>query len=94
MTDRREQVQRVAKRAQAFKALFLRDDGTGLNQPARVVMSHLRRYCHVTQPVHKPGDPYSTAFADGRRDVYLQIMRLVNLDESVLWNLTDDDIGG
>lgn len=81
---------RMQTRASSYRALFVRPGGAELTQAAEVVMRDLARYCyagkstlkvsHVTQQ----SDPIATAFAEGRRDVWLRITAMCNLtDEQI-----------
>lgn len=79
--------------ARAYKALFQGADGT-LNPAARTVLADLRWHCCAYRPVHVPGDPYSTAYQDGRREVFLRIVAFLGLEEDTLTVVTEDDYGG
>ena len=56
------------------------DYGTCFKTTAgRKVLAHLLTVGHVYEPCHVPGDPYSTAFRDGQRD--MAVMVLMHLSE-------------
>ena len=48
--------------------------------------------CHrhgIFDPCHVPGDPYSTAYNDGRRSVVVDLLRYLGTDLERLNNLID-----
>jgi len=57
-----------------------------LNEAGRAVLQDLAEYCYVTRPslkvskVTQASDPIAMAFAEGRRDVYLRISQMLQLD--------------
>lgn len=61
--------------AQAYRRSF--DPAT---PDGRALLQDLATYCHVGAPTFVPGDPYASAHAEGRRDVYLHIVQLAELD--------------
>ncbi len=80
---------RLTRRADAYRALFLRPDKE-LAVPAEIVLRDLARYCYATRPTLKvspmtgQADPIAMAFAEGRRDVLNRIIAQVNLtDEQI-----------
>jgi hypothetical protein len=59
--------------------------GGELAPPAEVVLRDLANYCYARRPTLKVSqadqhvDPLAMAFAEGRRDVYLHILTMLNL---------------
>lgn len=80
---------RLARRATAYQALFLRPDKE-VAPHAETVLRDLARYCYADKPTLKisplsgRADPIAMAFAEGRRDVFNRIRQLSNLtDEQI-----------
>ncbi len=44
----------------------------------------------INTPVHVPGDPYSTAFNDGRRSLANEIIELAKIDPERLRRIVED----
>lgn len=70
-------IERLRTRSQAYKAVF-----SGVH--GEKVIADLTKYCHHNTPTFVPNDPYSTAFAEGRRDVFNRILAQLDLTESQL----------
>lgn len=85
---------RHVARAQAYRATFFGDSGA-LHPMGEQVLAHLRVICFANKSSHVPGDPYTTAFYEGRRDVWNQIIGYLELDDKTIIQLTegsyDDD---
>lgn len=84
---------RLLNRRRSYRRLFLADDGEP-NEAARVVLADLKKYCRADRPsftVARDGrsDPYATAFAEGRRDVWNRIQAQLHLPERVIRELED-----
>lgn len=77
------------RRARAWRQLLL-DDRGNLTSSGHDALAHLRTLCCVSKPSHVPGDPYSTAFNEGRRDVFNQITAYLHLTEKDIIDLTED----
>jgi hypothetical protein len=66
--------QRIFKRRQSYRRLFLDGDGR-VHPTAEVVLADLKRFCRadtstvVVSPVSKAIDPLAMAMAEGRREV-------------------------
>ncbi len=59
--------------------------------PARSpVLTDLAALCHASQETYVPGDPTATAFNEGRRAVWLHIMRMLGLTDADLRQLQED----
>jgi len=69
-------------RSQAYQQTFS-------SPHAKKVLADLRRYCMADKPTFMPGDPYATAFGEGRRDVWNRIMKHINLTESEISKLKE-----
>lgn len=67
------------------------DYGTCFKTAAgRKVLAHLLTVGHVYEPCHVPGDPYSTAFRDGQRDLAVMVlMHLAPISDEVLRSADD-----
>ncbi len=46
---------------------------------ARLVLADLAEACNVSRSAHVPGDPYETAFQEGKRAVFLLIAGRIGL---------------
>jgi hypothetical protein len=44
-------------------------------------LDHLRRFCCGNRSAFVPGDPHHTSFLEGRRDVLLEIEKLIALED-------------
>lgn len=84
-----ERAQREAKRlldliviskARHFRRLFLAEDGRP-NEDAARVLAHLRIYCRAEGTTFA-GDPHEHARREGRREVWLEINRYLQLDDA------------
>lgn len=79
-------LKRLLQRREAYRRVFQ-------GPHADVVLADLKRFCRATAPTHTPGDPYTTAFLEGRREVFNRIQSFVHMDDARLHNLkepTDD----
>lgn len=90
--DRQE---RNSKRL-AYRRLFV-GDGKEPMGDAATVLDDLRRFCRADRssvtvsPVSGMIDPYATAFAEGRREVWIRIQQFLNHDEpSITTEETND----
>ncbi len=81
--------------SRAYKACFFGDDGK-LHPAGRAVIADLRKRGFLFRPVHTPGDPYSTAYKDGRREVAMRVIAMLGLDKDIetLTTVTEDDFNG
>jgi hypothetical protein len=87
MLDRARRVvaDKLFRRRMSYKHLFLGDRGE-LNPAARIVLADLSKFCRglnsttVVSPVTKQVDPIASALAEGRREVWLRIMKELSLD--------------
>jgi hypothetical protein len=86
------------RRAQAYRAVFLKPDGSP-NPPGAQVLAHLARFCRHNKPsasYDNTGriDPFAMARMDGRREVFQLIQEHLHLDASTLINLTEEQDDG
>ena len=73
------------ERTEALMADFL----TAFSGPSgERVLLYLSAYCYQTRSCYDRGDPYSTTFREGRRDVMLEIMRYLHMDDEALFRLS------
>lgn len=90
-------IQRMFRKRQAFRRMFLSDDGS-LNQDAQVVMTELRRFCRATtstamvSPRTGEIDPIAMAIAEGRREVFNRINEYLHLDDRTIQNLREEPV--
>jgi ribosomal protein S4E len=70
---------KVEKINNAYRVLF--DEK---NDFAKTVLLDLCKSCQIFERTHVPGDPYSSAFNEGRRTVILGILRKIHRDAVAL----------
>jgi len=86
--------QRLFKRRQSYRRLFL--DGDGKAHPtAEVVLADLKRFCRadtstaVVSPVSKAIDPL--AMAEGRREVWNRIQQYLHMADREITQLNENE---
>lgn len=72
-----------------YRQVFCGDDGAP-TPSATQVLADLRRFCKATDSSHVPGDPYSTAVNEGRREVWNWIQGYLNLSDEQIARLVED----
>lgn len=72
-----------------IKKCFLRDKI--LSNEGDIVLSYLREFCNVTKSGFTT-DPLELARNEGRREVFLEISRFLNMDFSRYYELHETDI--
>lgn len=83
---------RITSRRQAYRTLFLGEDGF-LNPSAEIVLKDLAKFCRAHQstavrsPITGAVDPIASARADGRREAWLRMLEHLHLDDRFLVNL-------
>lgn len=88
-------MKRLLGKRQAYRRLFLRDDGA-LNQDAERVMTDLRKFCRATgtTAIYSPKsgsiDPIAMAMAEGRREVFNRINEYLHLDDRIIHALREE----
>lgn len=87
-------IQRILNRRNAYRRLFLNEDGT-LKPDAEAVFSDLARFCRlhrsttVVSTVSRQTDVPATFQAEGRREVILRILGHLHVDDAALVKLTE-----
>lgn len=77
--------QKTSKLRAAFRAVFRNRDTKALSDGGRDVLLYLRRFCGWASTTYRPDNALEMAYRDGRRSVYLEIQRVLNLtDEAIL----------
>lgn len=76
-------------RFRAYKSTFLGDDGK-LHASSERIIADLKKFCRADRSTHIPGDPYSTANLEGRREVFLRICSFLNLSEQDFYPLKEE----
>ena len=90
-------IRRLLGKRQAYRRMFLRDDGT-LNNDAEVILTDLRKFCRATgstamvSPVSGQIDPLAMAMAEGRREVFNRINEMLHLNDNVIHNLREEPV--
>jgi hypothetical protein len=89
-------LQRVLRRRQCYRRLFLDGDG-GVHPTAEVVLADLKRFCRaetstaVVSPVSKAIDPLAMAMAEGRREVWNRIQSYLHMADREITQLKEED---
>lgn len=84
-TETQTAAQGASKLRGAFRAVFRNNDTKLLSDGGRSVLLYLRRFCGWASTTYRPDNALEMAFRDGRRSVYLEIQRVLNLsDEAIL----------
>lgn len=79
----------LRKRFDAYKRVFRGDNGN-LTRDAETVIADLKKFCRADRSTHVPGDPYSSALAEGRREVFLRLCSFLHLTEKDFFPITED----
>ena len=85
---RKKRIERQLGTRQAYRQLFLNDDGK-IKPEGMAVLRDLARFCYATKSAAKMSpksgmiDPYATHIADGRREVHLRIINQINVEDAV-----------
>lgn len=85
----RRRLENLINRTVNYQRLFL-DDQKNYKLESLEFFSWLHKFCHVDRPSYKMNpntgqiDPYATHVAEGRREVYCEIIRLMKIDERKL----------
>lgn len=81
-------------RSRAYKRVFLSDSGD-IGLDCQTVLADLKRFCHVDRSTTKISpqtgmiDPIATAQAEGRREVFLRIQQMLNLETARIERLQE-----
>ena len=57
-----------------------------LSPKGKVVLEHMFKQLGMDNTTLVAGDPYSSAYNEGRRSVYMEILRIINVDFTALMN--------
>jgi len=86
------QLHRLLFKRQAYRRLLMDNQGN-LLPDAAVVMQDLSVLCcahNTTLRIGQGGiDPYATIYAEGRREVWLRIQKMLNIDDRALQRQLD-----
>ena len=88
--------QRLFKRRQCYRRLFLDGDGKA-NPSAEIVLADLKRFCRaetstaVVSPVSKAIDPLAMAMAEGRREVWNRIQSYLHMADREITQLNENE---
>lgn len=61
-----------------------------LNESGKKVLEDIEKFTGARAPSHTPGDPYTTAFKEGMRRVFLRLDSLINMDDTTLKKLSKE----
>ena len=87
-------LRRILHRSRSYKRVFLSDNGD-VGFDSQTVLSDLRRFCFHDRPTTQISrmtgtvDPIASAQAEGRREVFLRIMKMVNLEPAAIERLQE-----
>lgn len=80
MFDRRDKAKKALELVQAYKAVFLSENG-------QTVLEDLAVKCHMLTPVTDVSGAATSAFYDGKRAAFLDILKMTACDEKRLVTL-------
>lgn len=89
-----DRIQKILNRRQAYRRMFLGDDGK-LTQDGEAVLADLARFCRlhrstsVVSLTTRQTDVPATFQAEGRREVILRILGHLHVDDADLVRLTE-----
>jgi hypothetical protein len=75
-----------------YKRVFLINNGP-VASSAEHVLADLRSFCHVERPTIFDKDPIVMARREGRRETFVRIQRMLNLNEEQVQKLMEIDDG-
>lgn len=78
--------------AREYKSLCYGENGE-LKRSAQHVLADLRGFCRVDQPSIFDKDPLVMARREGRRETFVRVQRMLNLDEAQVNKLMELDDG-
>ena len=90
-----ERLRRVIERRRAYRRLFY-GDGDRLTEDARIVIADLSRFCRlyastsVISRMSSQTDIPGSFQAEGRREVILRVLAHLKLDDSDIFDVTED----
>jgi hypothetical protein len=81
-----------------FRLIFLSDDGTSMRRAGDKVLRHLKYFCFADRSIFgglsgSNDSPFLLGVREGRRQVWLEIMRNLNLDEGAVQKIMEIDDG-
>lgn len=82
-------LERLRRKKRAYQSLFLGPEGS-VNPMGSIVLADLKRLCGIDRggivisPISRTVDPYATAYRAGQRDVYLRIVKMLDLDDTAI----------
>ncbi|MCW5623327.1 MAG: hypothetical protein KIT73_01245 [Burkholderiales bacterium] len=94
ITQWREHLERALRRKRSYQATFLNKEGDP-HSPAADVLADLAKFCRahrttaVFSSIRGVFDPYASARADGRREVWLRIQSHLRLNDRQLERIQD-----
>ena len=89
-----DRIQKILNRRQAYRRMFLGDDGK-LTKDAELVINDLARFCRLHRSTSvislttRQTDVPATFQAEGRREVILRILGHLHVDDADLVRLTE-----
>lgn len=89
-----DRLQKILNRRQAYRRLFLGDDGK-LTKDAELVISDLARFCRLHRSISivslttRQTDVPASFQAEGRREVILRVLGHLHVDDADLVRITE-----
>ena len=71
---------KIERRTEIYKRVFGTDDG-------KLVLEDLADFCRMKETAFVPGDIYGTVYQEGMKNVYLHILRVLNLTDKEISEL-------
>ena len=75
-----------------YKGLFFGENGD-LRREGERVLADLRRFCHADKATIFSTEPLEMARREGRREVFVRLTNMLNLDEDAVSQLMENDNG-
>lgn len=91
-----DRLQKILNRRQAYRRMFLGDDGQ-LTPDAQVVIADLARFCRlhrsttIVSTVSRQTDVPASFQAEGRREVILRVLGHLHVDDADLFRITEKE---
>ena len=82
----------------AFRVVFLADDGATVRRAADIALRHLKNFCFADRSIFgglsgSNDSPFLLGVREGRRQVWIEIMKNLNLDEGAVQKIMEIDDG-
>lgn len=81
-----------------YRVVFLETDGVTLRRPSETVLRHLRAFCFADRSIFggrsgTSDSAFLLGVREGRRQVWLEMMKYLNLNENEVDKILENDDG-